>query len=44
MCDHLLGRLLDYFDEHDLWKDTALVVTTDHGFLLGEHDSGQRTA
>lgn len=37
-CDHLMGRLLDYFDEHDLWKDTALVVTTDHGFLLGEHD------
>jgi hypothetical protein len=29
---------LDYFDEHDLWKDTALLVTTDHGFLLGEHD------
>lgn len=38
LCDELLGRLLDYFDEHDLWKDTALVVTTDHGFLLGEHD------
>ena len=38
MCDHLLGQLLDYFDSHDLWKDTALVVTTDHGFLLGEHD------
>jgi arylsulfatase A-like enzyme len=30
--------LLDYFDKHDLWKDTALVLTTDHGFLLGEHD------
>lgn len=38
MCDWYFGRLLDYFDEHDLWKDTALVVTTDHGFLLGEHD------
>jgi arylsulfatase A-like enzyme len=37
-CDDLMGRLLDYFDRHDLWKDTALVVTTDHGFLLGEHD------
>ena len=23
---------------HDLWRDTALIVTTDHGFLLGEHD------
>ena len=30
--------MLDYFDEHDLWKDTALILTTDHGFLLGEHD------
>ena len=38
LCDFLLGQLLDYFDGHDLWKDTALVVTTDHGFLLGEHD------
>jgi arylsulfatase A-like enzyme len=38
LCDALLGRLLDYFDAHDMWKDTALVVTTDHGFLLGEHD------
>jgi hypothetical protein len=33
-----MGQLLDYFDAHDLWRDTALVVTTDHGFLLGEHD------
>jgi arylsulfatase A-like enzyme len=38
LCDFLLGQLLDYFDTHGLWKDTALVVTTDHGFLLGEHD------
>ena len=38
MCDAYLGRLLDYFDAHDLWRDTALVLTTDHGFLLGEHD------
>lgn len=38
MCDWYFGKLLDYFDAHDLWKDTALVVTTDHGFLLGEHD------
>ncbi|MDL2403526.1 sulfatase [Rhizobium mayense] len=38
LCDSLLGKLLDDFDKHDIWKDTALVVTTDHGFLLGEHD------
>ena len=38
LCDFLLGQLLDYFDTHDLWRDTALILTTDHGFLLGEHD------
>ncbi|WP_127902911.1 sulfatase [Solirhodobacter olei] len=38
MCDEYLGRLLDYMDAHDMWRDTALVVTTDHGFLLSEHD------
>ncbi|MDB6178214.1 sulfatase [Paracoccus sp. Z330] len=38
MCDEYFGRLLDYFDRYDLWKDTALVLTTDHGFLLSEHD------
>ena len=37
LCDHELGRLLDCMDEHRMWDDTALVVTTDHGFLLGEH-------
>jgi arylsulfatase A-like enzyme len=38
MCDEYFGRLLDYFDEHDLWNDTALILSTDHGFLLSEHD------
>lgn len=38
LCDHELGRLLDFFDQNKLWDDTALIVTTDHGFLLGEHD------
>jgi arylsulfatase A-like enzyme len=38
LCDEQLGRLLDVFDARDMWRDTALVVTTDHGFLLGEHD------
>jgi arylsulfatase A-like enzyme len=37
-CDHQLGTLLDYFDRHDMWRDTAFILTTDHGFLLGEHD------
>ena len=38
LCDAQLGRLLDAFDSQDLWRDTALIVSTDHGFLLGEHD------
>ena len=38
MCDASLGKVLDAMDAYDLWKDTMLIVTTDHGFLLGEHD------
>ncbi len=38
MCDHYLGRVLDLMDELALWDDTLLIVNTDHGFLLGEHD------
>lgn len=37
MCDAYLGKLLDTFDELDLWKDTMLIVNTDHGYMLGEH-------
>ena len=38
MCDHYLGEILDLMDELDLWKDTMLIVGTDHGFMLGEHE------
>lgn len=37
MCDDHLGKVLNLMDELDLWKDTMLIVNTDHGFLLGEH-------
>ncbi len=37
-CDEQLGRVLDVFDKYDLWQDTMLLVNTDHGFLMGEHD------
>ena len=36
MCDNYLGKVLDLMDQKDMWKDTMLIVTTDHGFLLGE--------
>ena len=37
MCDEYFGKILDYFDEKNLWEDTALIVSTDHGFMLAEH-------
>ncbi|MFV0353279.1 MAG: sulfatase [Oscillospiraceae bacterium] len=37
-CDEQLGRVLDKMDELNLWKDTMLIVNTDHGFFLSEHD------
>ena len=38
MCDTHLGKILDAMDKYGLWEDTMLIVNTDHGFLLGEHD------
>jgi arylsulfatase A-like enzyme len=38
MMDRWLGKLLDKMDEHNLWEDTLVILTTDHGFLLGEHE------
>jgi hypothetical protein len=39
LCDQQIGRVLDAMDRHDLWQDTMLIVWTDHGFCLGEHDA-----
>jgi arylsulfatase A-like enzyme len=38
MIDHWLGRVLDAIDAKDLWKDTLVVLCTDHGHYLGEKD------
>lgn len=38
LCDKQLGKVLDFMDEYRMWEDTLLIVNTDHGFLLGEHD------
>ena len=43
MCDAMLGRVLDLFDKHDLWKDTMLIVNVraNHSrFLSFERDVG----
>lgn len=37
MCDYSVGRILDFMDENNLWEDTMLILTTDHGFLLNDH-------
>ncbi len=37
MADVWLGKFLDKMDQYDLWKDTRVILTTDHGHLLGEH-------
>ncbi len=36
MTDKYIGKLLDALDETNAWKDTMVVFTTDHGFMLGE--------
>lgn len=38
MCDRYLGEVLDQMDRLEMWEDTMLIVCTDHGFFLGEHD------
>lgn len=38
MIDTWLGKLLDVMDQQNLWEDTLVIFTTDHGFLLGEHN------
>jgi arylsulfatase A-like enzyme len=38
MIDHWLGKLLDALDRHGLADDTAVILCTDHGHYLGEHD------
>jgi arylsulfatase A-like enzyme len=35
--DHQLGRLLDALIEGGMWDDTMVIVTADHGELLGDH-------
>ena len=36
MVDHWFGKLMATIDAQDLWNDTVVIVTTDHGHDLGE--------
>jgi arylsulfatase A-like enzyme len=38
MIDAWFGRVLDAIDRRELWRDTAVIVCTDHGHYLGEKD------
>jgi len=35
--DAQVGKLLNVLDTRHLWDDTIVILTTDHGFSLGEH-------
>ena len=37
LVDRWLGRLLDKMDEHNLWDNTMIILTTDHGTYNGDH-------
>jgi arylsulfatase A-like enzyme len=37
MVDRWFGRVLDTLDETGLWDETMVIVTSDHGFALGDH-------
>ncbi|WP_435551710.1 sulfatase [Natrinema sp. CGMCC1.2065] len=37
MADNWLGQVFNELDEQELWNETAVIITSDHGFLLGEH-------
>ena len=38
MVDRWFGRIVDTMDRLNLWDDTALIYTSDHGFYFGEHE------
>jgi len=37
MVDRWVGQLLDKVKSMNLWENTAIVFTSDHGFYFGEH-------
>lgn len=42
--DYNIGRLIDYMEQYNLFEDTLVVFSSDHGELLGDYASyGKRT-
>ena len=44
LVDHEFGRILDALDRLDLWKDTVVIFTSDHGEMNGAHRMTQKGA
>lgn len=40
--DYALGRLFGALREHDLFKNTWIIFTSDHGEMLGDHHMSQK--
>lgn len=38
LVDRYIGRILQKIDDLRLWQDSIVIVTSDHGTSLGEHD------
>lgn len=38
MTDHWFGTLIQKLKDLDMYEDTMIIMTTDHGYFLGEHD------
>lgn len=43
LVDRWVGRILDKVDDLDLWKNSIVIFTTDHGISLGEHNRTGKT-
>ena len=44
LVDHEFGRVLDTLDRLDLWRDTVVIFTCDHGEMNGAHRMTQKGA
>jgi len=44
LVDHEFGRVLDALDRLDLWKDTIVIFTSDHGEMNAAHRMTQKGA
>lgn len=42
MVDAEFGKILDELDRQDLWRDTVVVLTADHGEMNGAHGLAQK--